>query len=125
MSEDIDIKIGSDGPPARRALRGLRDSITSELLKAEFEFNPENPEHRRSNFESRYTLYRLPYPPLEAGQGALRPEVKIETSVWPMHHPPSELPVMSSWLKLSNALLRYQRLLAPRLRRRPRKNSSR
>jgi predicted nucleotidyltransferase component of viral defense system len=40
MSEDIDIKIVSEGPPPRRALGRLRESITDELLKAGFKFRP-------------------------------------------------------------------------------------
>jgi predicted nucleotidyltransferase component of viral defense system len=95
MSEDIDIKIVSEGPPPRPALRRLRESITDELLKAGFTFDPKNPEHLKSNYESRYTLYRLPYEPIAAGQGALRPEIQIETSVWPVRRPPVELPVIS------------------------------
>jgi predicted nucleotidyltransferase component of viral defense system len=95
MSEDIDIKIVSNGSPPRPALRRLRESITGELLKVGFKFDPKNPEHLKSNYESRYTLYRLPYEPIAAGQGALRPEIQIETSVWPMRRPPIELPVIS------------------------------
>jgi predicted nucleotidyltransferase component of viral defense system len=95
MSEDIDIKIVSKGPPSRRALRRLRERITEELLKAGFKFDPKNPKHLKSNYESRYTLYQLPYEPIAVGQGALRPEIKIETSVWPMRRPSSELPVKS------------------------------
>jgi predicted nucleotidyltransferase component of viral defense system len=92
MSEDIDIKIV--GPPSRGALRRLRDSITGELLQAGFQFD-DNPHHRKSNYESRYTLYRLPYEPLAAGQGALRPEIQIETSVWPSRRPSVARPVIS------------------------------
>ena len=95
MSEDIDIKIGSKGPPSRRALRRLRERITAELHKAGFKFDPKNPKHLKSNYEGRYTLYQLPYEPIAAGQGALRPKIKIETSVWPMRRPSSELPVSS------------------------------
>jgi Nucleotidyl transferase AbiEii toxin, Type IV TA system len=95
MSEDIDIKIVSDSSPSRPALRRLRESITAELLKAGFKFDPANPEHRKSNYESRYTLYRLPYESLAAGQGGLRPEVQIEMSVWDVRRPPVERPVIS------------------------------
>ena len=91
----LHIKIVSAGPPPRPALRRLRESITGELLKAGFKFDPKNPRHLKSNYESRYTLYRLPYEPLAAGQGTLRPEIKIETSVWPARRPPVERPVMS------------------------------
>ncbi len=95
MSEDIDIKIVSEGSPPRSALRRLRESITAELLKAGFKFDPKNPEQRKSNYESRYTLYRLPYEPIAAGQGALRPEIHIETSAWPQRRAPIDRPVAS------------------------------
>jgi predicted nucleotidyltransferase component of viral defense system len=96
MSEDIDIKIVSEGPPPPQALRRLRKSITAELLKAGFEFDPKNSEHLKPLYsKSRYTRYQLPYKAIAAGQGALRPEIQIETSVWPMRRPPIELPVIS------------------------------
>ena len=69
MSEDIDIKIVSEGPPPRTALRRLRESITAELMNAGFLFDPANPEHRKSNFENRYTLYRLLPPAFRADRG--------------------------------------------------------
>jgi len=47
MSEDIDIKIVSEGPPPRSALPRLRESITGELWKAGFAFDPANPDHRK------------------------------------------------------------------------------
>jgi hypothetical protein len=95
MSEDIDIKIVSEGPPPRPALRRLRENITGELLKAGFIFDPNNTNHLKSNYESRYTLYQLPYDPIAPGQGALRPTIQIETSVWPARRPSIELPVIS------------------------------
>ena len=95
MSEDIDIKIVSEGSAQRSALRRLRESITAELLKAGFKFDPKNPEQRKSNYESRYTLYRLPYEPIAAGHGALRPEIHVETSAWPQRRPPVDRPVVS------------------------------
>jgi Nucleotidyl transferase AbiEii toxin, Type IV TA system len=95
MSEDIDIKIVSKGTPPRPALRRLRESITNELLKAGFKFDPKNPDHLKSNYESRYTLYQLPYEPIAEGKGVLRPEIQIETSVWDVRRPPIDLPVTS------------------------------
>ncbi|MGO9895378.1 MAG: hypothetical protein ACLPX8_14345 [Bryobacteraceae bacterium] len=44
---------------------------------------------------SRYTLYRLPYTPIAAGQGILRSEIQIETAVWPLRLPAIERPVTS------------------------------
>lgn len=95
MSEDIDLKIVSDEPLTRPALRHLRDLLTQALLKAGFEFDPENQAHRESGNESRYTLYRLPYAPIIAGEGTLRPEIQIETAVWPLRRPAVERPVIS------------------------------
>ena len=48
-----------------------RLAVNHVLLMAGFIFDPGNPEHRMSNRESRYSLYRLPYEPGEAGQGGL------------------------------------------------------
>lgn len=95
MSEDIDLKIVSGGPFTRPALRDLRDTITTALLDAGFDFDPKNPAHRESGNASRYTLYRLPYPPLAAGKGSLRPEIQIETAVWPLRLPAVQRPVIS------------------------------
>jgi hypothetical protein len=97
MSEDIDLKIVSDEPRPRAELRQLRDRVTRALLDAGFQFDPENPEHRDSGNASRYTIYRLPYPPLVTGEGALRPEIQIETAVWPLRLPSVEQSVTSFW----------------------------
>jgi hypothetical protein len=95
MSEDIDIKIVSKSKPPRSALRRLRESITSELLKAEFEFDPKNEKQRFSNYENRYTFYRLPYEQLAPGQGTLRPEIQIETAAFAARRPAVDLSVRS------------------------------
>jgi hypothetical protein len=95
MSEDIDLKIVSDVAFTRAALRALRDTITNALLKAGFQFDPANPTHRESGNASRYTLYRVPYSPIAAGQGGLRPEIQIETAVWPLRLPAVTFPVTS------------------------------
>jgi hypothetical protein len=97
MSEDIDLKIVSDEPRSRAELRKLRDILTRALLNAGFQFDPENAEHRDSGNASRYTIYRLPYPALVTGQGALRPEIQIETAVWPLRLPAIEQTVTSFW----------------------------
>jgi Nucleotidyl transferase AbiEii toxin, Type IV TA system len=95
MSEDIDLKIVSDEPRSRTELRKLRDIVTSALLHAGFQFDPDNATHRDSGNASRYTIYRLPYTPLVTGEGALRPEIKIETAVWPLRLPSVERSVTS------------------------------
>jgi predicted nucleotidyltransferase component of viral defense system len=95
MSEDIDLKIISDATFTRPALRDLRDTVTEALLDAGFKFDPKNPAHRESGNASRYTLYRLPYDPVAEGQGVLRPEIQIETALWPLRLPAIELPVIS------------------------------
>jgi hypothetical protein len=97
MSEDIDLKIVSDEPRSRAELRKLRDNVTSALLDAGFQFDPENTAHRHSGNASRYTIYRLPYTPLVTGEGALRPEIQIETAVWPLRLPSVERSVTSFW----------------------------
>jgi hypothetical protein len=95
MSEDIDLKVISRTPTPRPALRRLRDTITTALLDAGFQFEPENPEHRESGNASRYTLFRLPYQPIARGQGSLRPEIQVEMAVWPLRLPSVELPLIS------------------------------
>ena len=97
MSEDIDLKIVSDAPRSRAELRKLRDKITRALLDAGFQFDPENAAHRDSGNASRYTIYHLPYAPIAAGEGSLRPEIQIETAVWPLRLPPVEHTVTSFW----------------------------
>jgi len=95
MSEDIDLKIIPDERLTRPALRRLRDVMTQALLKAGVQFDPKNPLHRESGNASRYTLFRLPYAPVAAGAGALRPEIQIEAAVWPLRRPAIERPVIS------------------------------
>jgi len=95
MSEDLDLKIVSDKAFTRPSLRKLRDSITQAFLDAGFKFDPENPEHRESGNATRYTLYRLPYESLTPKHSALRPEIQVETAVWPLRMPAVELPVRS------------------------------
>jgi hypothetical protein len=95
MSEDIDLKIVSGEPRSRAELRKLRDEVTRALLHAGFQFDSENAAHRDSGNASRYTIYRLPYTPLVTGEGALRPEIQIETAVWPLRLPSVEQGVTS------------------------------
>jgi predicted nucleotidyltransferase component of viral defense system len=95
MSEDIDLKIIADEEPTRPQLRRLRESLTTSLLYAGFRFDPGDPSQRRSRNESRYTLYQLPYAPIIGGQGVLRPEIQIETTVSTVRRPTLELPVIS------------------------------
>ena len=84
MSEDIDLKIVSDHEGTRAELRKLRDTVTEALLAAGFEFDPANKAHRDSGNASRYTIYQLPYTSVLSGEAVLRPEIKIETAVWPL-----------------------------------------
>lgn len=95
MSEDIDLKIVSDAAPPRAELRTLRDNVTRALVRAGFQFDPANTEHRQSGNESRYTIYRLPYRSLITGESVLRPEIKIETAFWPLRRPAVNLDVIS------------------------------
>lgn len=84
MSEDIDLRIIGVDRPSRGQLRKLRKSITEALLNAGFKFDPDKPEHRKTMYEGRYTIYHLPYEAIAEGTGALRPEIKIETAVFPL-----------------------------------------
>ena len=95
MSEDIDLKIVANKKATRGNLRKLRSAITDALLDAGFVFDPTNSKHRLTMYEGRYTLYQLPYQAIAKGEGVLRPEIQIETSVWPRRKPPIEKPVRS------------------------------
>lgn len=95
MSEDVDLKIVCDTNPSRGAMRKLRTAITDTLLDADFVFDPENEEHRVSMHKGHYTKYQLPYPTIAEGKGILRPNVKIETSVWPLRRKAENKPVTS------------------------------
>jgi len=118
MSEDIDLKIVSERTPSRAALGGLRDIITKSLLDAGFAFDPSNPEHRRSMYANSFTRYRLPYPPIVAGEGVLRPEIQVETSVWPLRRPSVERSVRSFIAEGFDRRLKSQASPAPPLRKR-------
>jgi hypothetical protein len=72
MSEDIDLKVTAEKEPSRGELRRLRELVTAALLRAGFQFDPDNPEHRSMGNQSRYTLYRLPYEPLARGLRTLQ-----------------------------------------------------
>jgi predicted nucleotidyltransferase component of viral defense system len=95
MSEDIDLKIIGDPQPRRSELRRLRENLTGALLAAGFHFDARNAAHLGSRNEGRYTVFRLPYEPLLAGAGALRPEIQVEVAVWPLRLPAIDLPVRS------------------------------
>jgi predicted nucleotidyltransferase component of viral defense system len=84
MSEDVDLKIVRDKPPSRGELRKLRSAITDALLDAGFVFDPNNEKHRLSMYKGHYTKYQLPYKALAEGKGILRPDVQIETAVFPL-----------------------------------------
>jgi predicted nucleotidyltransferase component of viral defense system len=93
MSEDVDLKIVREKAPSRGELSKLRTDITDALLAAGFSFDPEN--HRKAMYKGHYTKYQLPYEPIAAGKGILRPDVQIETSVWPLRREAAEKPVIS------------------------------
>ena len=95
MSEDVDLKIVREKVPSRGELRKLRADITDALLAAGFSFDPKSEHHRKTMYEGRYTKYQLPYQPIAAGKGILRPDVQIETSVWPLRREAIEKPVTS------------------------------
>src|SRR5258708_18394330 len=84
MFEDVDLKIVREKAPSRAELRKLRTNITDALLAADFKFDPENENDRKVMYKGHYTKYQLPYEPIAEGKGILRPNVQIETSVWPL-----------------------------------------
>src|SRR6266478_985375 len=94
MSEDVDLKIVCKTNPSRGVLRRLRTDITDALLAAGFEFDPDDERYRVSMYKGHYTKYMLPYKALVQGNG-LRPDVQIETSVWPLRRDAVDKPVSS------------------------------
>lgn len=95
MSEDVDLKIVSAEKPSQGKLRKLRTDITAALLGAGFKFDPSNPAHLKAMHHSAYTKYQLPYAPVVEGKGILRPEIQIETSVWPLRREAVDMSVTS------------------------------
>jgi predicted nucleotidyltransferase component of viral defense system len=95
MSEDVDLKIVRDKPPSRGELRKLRTAITDALLGAGFVFDPDNEKHRLSMYKGHYTKYQIPYKPIAEGKGILRPDVQIETAVFPLRRDAVDKPVIS------------------------------
>lgn len=95
MSEDLDLKIVSEARPSRRQLGHLRDRITDALLAAEFAFDPQNPEHRQPMYKNKFVRYQLPYAPIVKGEGALRPEIQVDTLAIQARRPTIERPVRS------------------------------
>ncbi|MEA2944454.1 MAG: hypothetical protein QOD09_4983 [Bradyrhizobium sp.] len=95
MSEDVDLKIVCDKSPSRSALGKLRAAITEALLGAGFVFDPENEEHRVSMYKNHYTKYQLPYAAMAEGTGFLRPNIQIETAVFPLRREAVDKPVIS------------------------------
>lgn len=87
MSEDIDLRVVAADKPSRGALRTLRETVTKALQEVGFEIDPANEAHRKTMYEGNYTIYRLPYAPAAEGKGALRPEIQIETAVFPLRRP--------------------------------------
>src|SRR5258708_17710762 len=95
MSEDVDVKIVREKAPSRGELRKLRTDTTEALHAVGFSFDPENENHRKAMHKGHYTKYQLPYKPIAEGKGILRPDVRIETSVWPLRREAVEKPVIS------------------------------
>jgi predicted nucleotidyltransferase component of viral defense system len=95
MSEDIDLKVISDAKPSRSQLGNLRDHITDAILVAGLTFDPQNPEHRRSMYKNKFVRYQLFYAPIIKGEGALRPEIQIDTLTIQARRPTTERPVRS------------------------------
>lgn len=95
MSEDVDLRIVRDKPPTSGELKVLRGKITQTLLDAGFVFDPKDKNRRLTMYNGAYTKYQLPYKALAAEQGILRPDVLIETSVFPLRRAAVEKPVAS------------------------------
>lgn len=80
MSEDIDLRVISDAKPARPALKRLRRQVSDRLRAIGFTVDDA---HIKVQHNDTYVRYDLPYAPIMRGEGALRPEIKIELSAFP------------------------------------------
>lgn len=79
----------------RRALGRHGDQVTAVLHTAGFAFDPKDEARTRSQNETRYTVWQLPYAQ-ESGAGeGLRPTIQIELTYAPMRLAPVTLPVRS------------------------------
>lgn len=98
MSEDVDFKLVPmpAAPVSRSGLHrqrsALRDRVTAALQAAGFAFDPKDA--AKSQDESSYTAYQLPYTASAAGQG-LRPTIQIELKHTTLRLPRVTLPVSS------------------------------
>jgi hypothetical protein len=54
MSEDIDLRVVAADKPSRRALRTLRETITTALQETGFAFDPANEAQRKTMYEGNY-----------------------------------------------------------------------
>ena len=84
MSEDIDLRVISEGKPARPALKRLRRQVSDRLRAIGF---PVDDAHIKVQHGDTYVRYDLPYAPIMKGEGVLRPEIKIEISAFPTRRP--------------------------------------
>jgi predicted nucleotidyltransferase component of viral defense system len=91
MSEDIDLRIIGDQAASRAALKRLRGQISERLAAQGFKVDG----HVIVKQSDRYVRYDLPYAPIAAGEGVLRPEIKIELAAFPVRRQPIALPVRS------------------------------
>jgi hypothetical protein len=89
MSEDIDLRIVGENANKRGPLRRLRAEVSERLQAAGFTGNPIVKQN------DRYVRYDLPYEPIAAGEGVLRPEIKIEISAFPICTVPERRSVSS------------------------------
>ena len=87
MSEDIDLKIACEQTHGRGARKRFKHLLTEALLEAGFKFDPENREQHVSMYSDTYFLYRVPYVSVVPRIAALRPEIQIEFSHFPVHLP--------------------------------------
>jgi predicted nucleotidyltransferase component of viral defense system len=89
MSEDVDLRIVGENANKRGPLKRLRAEVSARLKAAGFKVNPIVKQ------SDRYVRYDLPYDPITAGEGVLRPEIKIEMSAFPICTVPEQRSVCS------------------------------
>lgn len=92
MSEDIDLRVVGENAPARPALKRLRRQVSERLQAKGFNVDPGK---IRVQHSDTYVRYDIPYDPIVAGEGVLRPEIKIEIAAFPIRRPLVERAVSS------------------------------
>jgi len=95
MSEDIDLKIVWVEKPTIGQRKAFRGQVSEALLAAGFKFDPEDRQQVEVLDGKRSFKYHLPYEQQMPAVAALRPEIQVELSSFPVYLPTVDLPISS------------------------------